>query len=163
MVFLLPLGVPRSTRLFILLSTLLSLFLVIQAASPDVKVNTFSNLPAKIAYIDDSTVAFYHDSTKGDVWRTEDEGKTWNLVSGPKSGSAYLLIEHPYDKNMVRYRRIADGSVLTFFPSDLHLVQLRQTLEVYRPRKDMVLIRDTECACCTYRSSTRVQCRPKTL
>lgn len=71
------------------------------AASPSTRLTRFANLPAKVAYVNDASVVFYHDSVKGDVWRSEDEGKTWQMVNGPPSGSAYMLIEHPYDRNMV--------------------------------------------------------------
>lgn len=70
------------------------------ASSPQVAVSRFANLPAKVAYIDDTTVVFYHDSTKGDVWRSEDEGKSWKLVQGPPTGSAYMFVEHPYDRRI---------------------------------------------------------------
>ena len=89
----------QSTALLLIL--LLACIGFCDAASPQAKLTRFANLPAKVAYVNDASVVFYHDSVKGDVWRSEDEGKTWQLVNGPPSGSAYILIEHPYDRNMV--------------------------------------------------------------
>lgn len=74
------------------------------AASPQVKVSRFANLPARLTYLDDSSIVLYFDSIKGEVYRSEDEGKSWKLVDGPTKGSAYLLVEHPYDRRMVRHR-----------------------------------------------------------
>lgn len=74
---------------------------LVAAASPRASVTRFANLPAKIAYVNDASVVFYHDTLQGVVWRSPDEGKTWKMINGPPKGSAYLLLEHPYDRNMV--------------------------------------------------------------
>ncbi|CAO1617832.1 unnamed protein product [Sympodiomycopsis kandeliae] len=70
------------------------------ARSPEVKVSRFESLPARLSYFDDSTVVLYHDSIRGNVYRSQDEGKSWAQVSGPPDGNAYMLVEHPYDKRM---------------------------------------------------------------
>lgn len=46
-------------------------------------------------------VVLYHDAMQGVVWRSEDEGKSWNFVDGVKKGSAWMLVEHPYDNRAV--------------------------------------------------------------
>lgn len=96
---------PRQTMLSVILAILCILAVStssVQAASPQVSVSRFTNLPTKLVYIDDTSVVLYHDSAKGDVYRSEDEGKSWKPVDGPPKGKAYLLVEHPYDLNMVR-------------------------------------------------------------
>ncbi|PWN53321.1 Oligoxyloglucan reducing end-specific cellobiohydrolase [Violaceomyces palustris] len=70
---------------------------VIAASNPTVTVNRFNHLPSKLAYFDDSSVVMYHDGTEGNVYRSEDEGKSWKLVDGPQQGKAYMLVDHPYD------------------------------------------------------------------
>jgi photosystem II stability/assembly factor-like uncharacterized protein len=70
------------------------------AKAPDVKISRFESLPARLSYFDDSPVVLYHDSMRGTVYRSPDEGKTWQQVSGIPSGQAYMLMEHPYDKRM---------------------------------------------------------------
>lgn len=97
----------------VLLSVLLAIICLlaissssVQAASPQVSVSRFTNLPTKVVYIEDTSVVLYHDSAKGQVYRSEDEGKSWKLVDGPSKGKAYLLVEHPYDRNMVRRIRV---------------------------------------------------------
>ena len=46
----------------------------------------------------------YHDQVSKNVWRSPDEGKTWNVIGGVPMGDAYMVIEHPYDTRVVRYR-----------------------------------------------------------
>ncbi|CAO1629918.1 unnamed protein product [Parajaminaea phylloscopi] len=73
---------------------------VAAASAPAVAISRFESLPGRLSYFDDSAVVLYHDSIRGRVLRSPDEGKTWAPVAGPPSGSAYMLIEHPYDKRM---------------------------------------------------------------
>ncbi|EPQ27080.1 uncharacterized protein PFL1_05364 [Pseudozyma flocculosa PF-1] len=68
-----------------------------RASSPAVSISRFAHLPSKLAYFDDSTSLLYHDGSEGNVYRSEDEGKTWKLVSGPAKGAAYMLVQHPHD------------------------------------------------------------------
>ncbi|PWN28461.1 Oligoxyloglucan reducing end-specific cellobiohydrolase [Jaminaea rosea] len=70
------------------------------AGQPGVSISRFESLPGRLSYFDDSTVVLYHDTLRGNVYRSEDEGKAWKQVSGPPGGSAYMLVEHPYDKRM---------------------------------------------------------------
>lgn len=44
----------------------------------------------------------YHDAVEGNVYLSEDEGKTWNLVNGIPREEASLLMEHPFDNRIVR-------------------------------------------------------------
>lgn len=67
------------------------------AREPKVTTSSFANLPAKVSYFDDSSVVLWHDADAGTVYRSDNEGKTWEAVKGPRAGAAYLLIEHPYD------------------------------------------------------------------
>jgi photosystem II stability/assembly factor-like uncharacterized protein len=40
---------------------------------------------------------------EGNVYRSEDEGKSWKRVNDVKDGAAAMLIQHPFDNNMVRH------------------------------------------------------------
>ena len=44
----------------------------------------------------------YHDQMGRNVWRSDDEGKTWGPIGDVPRGDAYMLIEHPHD-NRVAY------------------------------------------------------------
>lgn len=70
------------------------------ASAPSVAISRFDSLPGRLTYFDDSTVVLYHDSIRGNVLRSQDEGKSWTQVVGPPNGKAYMLVEHPYDKRM---------------------------------------------------------------
>ncbi|WFD05581.1 vacuolar protein sorting/targeting protein PEP1 [Malassezia vespertilionis] len=67
------------------------------AKSPSIAASEFAHLPSKLTYFQDSTVVLWHDGEARDVYRSDNEGKTWELVKGPPPRSAYLLIQHPYD------------------------------------------------------------------
>ncbi|UZJ55856.1 hypothetical protein CBS101457_005176 [Exobasidium rhododendri] len=96
------LATTHALALLTLLAVLVAVFTpTVLAASPKSSVSRFTNLPARLTYIDDTTVVFYFDSIKGEVYRSEDEGKSFKPVVGPTKGAAYLLVEHPYDKTMV--------------------------------------------------------------
>lgn len=90
-----------SILLFSLLSILSSTTSVRAASKPSVKVNHFDSLPARVSYFQDSTALLYHDAEHGQVYRSEDEGKTWDFVNGPEKGKAYMVMEHPYDGKTV--------------------------------------------------------------
>ncbi|KAN0063715.1 vacuolar protein sorting/targeting protein PEP1 [Thecaphora frezii] len=68
-----------------------------KTTNPAVSISRFAHLPSRLAYFDDSTVVLYHDATEGNVYRSEDEGKSWKLVNGPSKGSASVLVPHPHD------------------------------------------------------------------
>ena len=112
------------------------------AASPAVSITRFANLPSRLAYVDDSPVVFYHDSVKGEVWRSEDEGKSWKTVDGPPKGSAYLLVEHPYDHRMVSIRRVCAerGHCAHTSRAGLHPFQRKEALAVDGSWQDVALL-----------------------
>lgn len=47
-------------------------------------------------------VVMYHDETSRNIWRSPDEGKTWNIIGGVPQGEAHMFIEHPFDTRIVR-------------------------------------------------------------
>ncbi|KIJ36616.1 hypothetical protein M422DRAFT_179211, partial [Sphaerobolus stellatus SS14] len=81
-----------------ILSFALLLCQVAAADKPDVKMIPFSNLPIERTYFDDSEVyiIIYHDILEGDVWISQDEGKSWDLASDVPRGKAIMFIAHPF-------------------------------------------------------------------
>ncbi|BFZ62307.1 vacuolar protein sorting/targeting protein PEP1 [Saitoella coloradoensis] len=81
------------------LITLLALvvFSGVLADKPKVHRTTFDNLPANYFYFNDSPVLLYHDPITGVVYRSDNEGKTFDPVKGVKEGEARDLIQHPFD------------------------------------------------------------------
>ncbi|ODN82335.1 signal sequence binding protein [Cryptococcus wingfieldii CBS 7118] len=70
------------------------------AADPQVTVNRIENLPNRLFYFDDTPVVMYHDPAMLTVHRSEDEGKTWEQITGPIEGEAIRLVEHPHNNEM---------------------------------------------------------------
>jgi hypothetical protein len=63
----------------------------------------FPNLPTKLFYFDDTTTILFLDSKDGNVWRSSDEGKTWNPVDGVPRGKAWDLVMHSNNREVVRH------------------------------------------------------------
>ena len=42
----------------------------------------------------------YHDGSARNVWRSNDEGKSWEMVADIPAGEAWSLVEHPFDRNV---------------------------------------------------------------
>ena len=43
----------------------------------------------------------YHDIISHDVYRSSDEGKTWNKIPDVPQGQALMVLDHPYDNKIV--------------------------------------------------------------
>ncbi len=43
----------------------------------------------------------YHDIISHDVFRSSDEGKTWNKIPDVPQGQALMVLDHPYDNKIV--------------------------------------------------------------
>ncbi|KAI8814666.1 hypothetical protein BJ742DRAFT_184196 [Cladochytrium replicatum] len=78
--------------------------LVPRASSGKIDVSIgkeFSNLPLQLFYLDDSEVVFLQESSTHDIWRSPDEGRTWEKVKDVPNGAAYLVQKHPFAKEVV--------------------------------------------------------------
>ncbi|KAF7317890.1 Sortilin [Mycena kentingensis (nom. inval.)] len=76
---------------------LFSLPRLLLAQSPTSAISSFANLPARLFFFDDTTSALYHDSVEGNVYVSEDEGKSWKRAEDIPKGEAVMVIEHPFD------------------------------------------------------------------
>ncbi|KAJ7695034.1 vacuolar protein sorting/targeting protein 10 [Mycena rosella] len=86
-------------HLFAAFLCLLSLPFLLVAQEPTHAISNFDNLPARLFFFDDTTFAIYHDSIKGNIYVSPDEGKTWNRAEGIPEGDAAMVIEHPFDNS----------------------------------------------------------------
>ncbi|PPQ80721.1 hypothetical protein CVT25_001841 [Psilocybe cyanescens] len=75
----------------------ISALFVAGQSQPDHTINSFSNLPARIFFFDDTESVIYHDSMQGDVYVSLDEGKSWKAAEGIPSGKTAMVLEHPTD------------------------------------------------------------------
>ncbi|KAG5717203.1 hypothetical protein E4T56_gene15336 [Termitomyces sp. T112] len=76
---------------------LFSCLLLASAQKPEHTISSFDNLPANVFFFDDTQSAIYHDSIEGNVYVSQDEGKTWNLADGIPKGKISMVIEHPFN------------------------------------------------------------------
>ncbi len=67
------------------------------AAKPSVTSKEFNAIPDRYFYFEDSSVILYHDTLGTVLWRSDDEGETWNKAHEVKELST--LISHPFDKH----------------------------------------------------------------
>ncbi|KAF9114475.1 vacuolar protein sorting/targeting protein PEP1 [Mortierella sp. AM989] len=75
-------------------------------ANPVVTENSFDNAPRRLSYFPDSPIILYHDTAR-DVYRSEDEGKSWSKIKDVPGGVTWNLILHTFDPNTSYYTRDA--------------------------------------------------------
>ncbi|KAF5364419.1 hypothetical protein D9758_010687 [Tetrapyrgos nigripes] len=68
------------------------------AKEPSHAVTTLENLPARLVFFDDTTSVVYFDSVEGNIYVSQDEGKSWNIADGIPKHEALMFIEHPFNK-----------------------------------------------------------------
>lgn len=84
----------------------------------------------------------YHDSSEGNVYVSEDEGKTWVLADIPP-GKAERVIEHPFNNRIVRLHLIATRVQLLNIALGIRLDSWHYTLPHRRQRPDMAFIQNS--------------------
>ncbi|GAA5949701.1 hypothetical protein JCM10213_001361 [Rhodosporidiobolus nylandii] len=144
----------------LLLAVLLALLALVTPASaaasdakPELRHTLFENLPSKVMYFEDSPVVLYHDQLSRSVYRSPDEGKTWDLVSDVPKGEAYVLFEHPGDGSIAfiltpsttHYRTMNRGETWQSFVTPLAPSLSANTLGFHAKRWDWVLFTGQEC------------------
>ncbi|OCB88754.1 signal sequence binding protein [Sanghuangporus baumii] len=83
--------------LLLLLIAFLGLLSSVQAQSdPEVAYTTFHNFPSRLFFFDDTPSVIYFDSSEGNVYVSQDEGRSWERANIPE-GKAMQVIEHPFD------------------------------------------------------------------
>ncbi|KAG2141838.1 hypothetical protein DEU56DRAFT_267583 [Suillus clintonianus] len=70
------------------------------AADPEYAINYFNNGPARLFFFNDATNVIYHDAIYGEIYVSQDEGKSWNLADDIPAGDAAMFIEHPFDNRV---------------------------------------------------------------
>ncbi|KAG1874291.1 hypothetical protein F4604DRAFT_1763753 [Suillus subluteus] len=70
------------------------------AADPEHAISYFDNAPARLFFFDDTTSVIYHDAIFGEIYGSQDEGKTWKRANDIPPGEAAMFIEHPFDNRV---------------------------------------------------------------
>ncbi|KAI9613309.1 hypothetical protein H4Q26_009909 [Puccinia striiformis f. sp. tritici PST-130] len=93
----------------VLLLPFISIFIFILSAlilplnalkDPSSTLTKFKHMPSKLIYFEDTPIILSHDSILREVWRSTDEGKSWNLISTVPTGDAWLVVEHTWDNRV---------------------------------------------------------------
>ncbi|SCZ93735.1 BZ3500_MvSof-1268-A1-R1_Chr6-3g08852 [Microbotryum saponariae] len=150
--------------------------------SPKLAHTLFNNLPARIFYFDDTpdrrsssgktrfgeslapklaelpclrrpAVVIYHDQIGKNVWRSSDEGKKWDIISGVPLGQAMLVIDHPYDSHIAfiltstttHYRTMNRGESWQSFTTALPPSLSANTLSFHATRWEWILYTGQNC------------------
>ncbi|KAJ3714865.1 vacuolar protein sorting/targeting protein 10 [Lentinula guzmanii] len=85
--------------LWLSLASLSILAVQVVAQDPSHQITSFENLPGKLVFLEDTTTAFYLDDFEGNLFITQDEGKSWSSADTIPAGDAAMVIEHPFEKN----------------------------------------------------------------
>jgi hypothetical protein len=72
-------------------------FLAAAQQDPTHSITPFHNPPSRLFFFDDSQAVIYHDGMGGDVYVSQDEGKSWARAEDIPKGIAMMVIEHPFD------------------------------------------------------------------
>ncbi|GAA5980381.1 hypothetical protein JCM11641_001783 [Rhodosporidiobolus odoratus] len=142
--------------LLLLLISFISLVNPASAADsshPELRHSLFDNLPSRIYYFPDSPVILYHDPHSLSVYRSPDEGKSWDLVNGVAKGEAHLLVEHPWDGSIAfiltptttHYRTMNRGETWHTFTTPLAPSLSANALSFHARKWDWILFTGQEC------------------
>jgi hypothetical protein len=97
-------------------------------------------LPVCSFLIPSRQAALYHDGIEGDVFVSQNEGKSWSLVDGVPRGDAAIVIDHPFDNRYVSYTFFSSRVTLTPHLG-LHPHPRNNTLSHRRSRKNLEVLR----------------------
>ncbi|KAG6381823.1 hypothetical protein JVT61DRAFT_432 [Boletus reticuloceps] len=68
------------------------------AQEPEVSLTYFDNLPGSLFFFEDTSSVVYHDILAGELYVSQDEGKSWNGAEDIQSSSRVsMVIPHPFD------------------------------------------------------------------
>ncbi|KAG2012263.1 signal sequence binding protein [Coprinopsis cinerea AmutBmut pab1-1] len=70
------------------------------AQKPEHAISSFDNPPARVFFFDDTLSVIYHDRISGNLFVSQDEGKSWKKAEGIPERSVSVVIEHPYDTRL---------------------------------------------------------------
>ncbi|KAF8196799.1 Oligoxyloglucan reducing end-specific cellobiohydrolase [Mycena galopus ATCC 62051] len=132
---------------------LLSLPCLLLAQDPEHTFTSFSNLPSRLFFFDDTTTAIYHDSIEGNIYVSSDEGKTWNLPEEIPRGAAAMVLEHPFDRayafvltrTTTHYRTEDKGKTWRSFEVEIAPALVARPLSFHSKNYGYILYQGTVC------------------
>ncbi|KAG9313252.1 hypothetical protein JVU11DRAFT_6715 [Chiua virens] len=123
------------------------------AQEPQVSITHFDNLPGRLFFFDGSSIVVYHDTIAGDLYVSQDEGRTWNRAEEMLSGSVTMVIPHPFDNRFAfvltdgttHYRTEDRGKTWRSFEVPAPLSYTAKPLSFHVDKWDHILYQGTVC------------------
>lgn len=123
------------------------------SSAQTVSHSLFDALPARLFYFAHSTILFYHDQLNRNVYRSADEGRTWNVVPGVPLGQAHQLVEHPADPRAAyvltaartHYRTTDRGATFHAFDTSLPPAQGPAALSFHAREPEWIIFTGENC------------------
>jgi photosystem II stability/assembly factor-like uncharacterized protein len=83
----------------VLIASLLLTPTVAKKDEPKITSTKFEAAPQNLQYFEDSNVVLFQDYEKNVVYRSDDAGESWKIISNVPEGKAWDLWMHPYAKD----------------------------------------------------------------
>ncbi|KAI7818042.1 hypothetical protein BC939DRAFT_464145 [Gamsiella multidivaricata] len=121
-------------------------------SDPVVTENSFDYGPRRLNYFPDSPIILYHDTARN-VFRSQDEGKSWNRVRDIPGERALNLIMHSFDPktafiitgDRTHYKTNDQGATWTRFETELPPIEEHYVLSFHATRPNWILILGNSC------------------
>ncbi|KAG8221150.1 hypothetical protein J3R82DRAFT_2696 [Butyriboletus roseoflavus] len=123
------------------------------AQEPEVSVSHFDNLPGRLFFFEDTSSVVYHDIVTGDLYVSQDEGKSWSRAEDIPGGIVSMVIPHPFDNRyafaltdgMTHYRTENRGKTWRSFEVLAPLSYTPKPLSFHSDKWDHILYQGTIC------------------
>jgi photosystem II stability/assembly factor-like uncharacterized protein len=123
------------------------------AQEPEVTITHFDNLPGRLFFFEDTSSVVYHDIIAGDLYVSQDEGKSWSRAEDIMSGTVSMVIPHPFDNRyafaltdgMIHYRTEDRGKTWRSFDVPAPLSYTPKPLSFHSDKWDRILYQGTVC------------------
>ncbi|KAK9765550.1 vacuolar protein sorting/targeting protein PEP1 [Basidiobolus ranarum] len=143
----------RINSCWLLILLIYSLIACTRAGDVAVRLTKFQNSPTKLFYFEDSGVVLFLDATSKVVYRSANEGETWEPVSNIPDKAAVELFSHPYNKEMAfvltegdtHYVTQDKGASWSSFKTQLTPSWSNQVLGFHAERNKYILFTGTRC------------------
>ena len=127
------------------------------AGKPKVFETTFGHMPSSLFYFEDSSVILALEPDGKNVYRSDNDGKDWDVVDEVKS-KALDMYQHPFDKEKAvvfgegkeHWKTSDKGKSWKKFKTELPLSVLQQPLSFNANKPEYVLFAGRECESDTF-------------
>lgn len=120
---------------------------------PSVKSKKFEFIPFNVNYFEDSDVLLFEDGISHNVYRSEDAGENWEMVTGGPQGKLLELVMHTVDKkrayiitnDRTHYVSGDRGKTWEEFGADAQASIFRNVLEFHATDPNRIIFNAMDC------------------